>query len=173
MEHDHPADSAARHDVLSRYLHGHLIAGASGERLFEQAAKTWKDSPHAATLDKLKSAVSSDKKTLEAMATQLHLSMPAYKKPIAWVGAQLSALGPLNPFHSHHAANAQLELEALIIAVTGKALLWKTLIVLAPTDSRIRRDEVNQLLDRAMEQIHELETLLLTTVPDRFTAPVP
>ncbi|MDF9749456.1 hypothetical protein M2428_000893 [Arthrobacter sp. ES3-54] len=154
---------------LAAYLHSHLIAAAAGERLFEQAAKTWKDSPRGSTIARLATEVSADKATLEGITEGLGLGIPAYKKPFAWTGAHLASLGPLNPFHARTGAAEQLELEALISAVTGKSLLWKTLGLLSRTDPRIGQEQVANLLDRATAQLRELEGLLLETAAERFT----
>ncbi|SDK92270.1 hypothetical protein [Arthrobacter sp. ok362] len=155
---------------LAAYLHSHLIAAAAGERLFGQAAKTWKDSPRGETIGRLAMEVSADKAALEGITEGIDLGMPAYKKPFAWIGAHLASLGPLNPLHSRTGAAEQLEIEALISAVTGKSLLWKTLNVLSRTDPRIGQERVANLLDRATAQLRELEGLLLETAAERFTA---
>jgi hypothetical protein len=154
---------------LAAYLHTHLIAAAAGEHLFGQAAKAWKDSSHAETLSRLTMEVGADKAALERITDGLGLGVPAYKKPFSWIGAHLASLDPLNPLHARAGAAGQLELEALISAVTGKALLWKTLVLLSRTDPRLEQDQAIQLLDRATEQLRELEKLLLDTAAERFT----
>lgn len=154
---------------LAAYLHSHLIAAAAGERLFKQAAKSWEDSPHGQTLGRLWREVTEDKAALQGITDGLGLTLPAYKEPFAWIGAQLASLGPLNPLHSRTGAPGQLELEALISAVTGKSLLWKTLALLARSDTRIGRERVTNLLARATGQLRELEEILLETAVERFT----
>jgi hypothetical protein len=154
---------------LSAYLHSHLIAAAAGERLFEQAVKTWDGTPHGTTLSHLAAEVSADKAALHEFSDLMHLHMPAYKKPLSWISAQIGKLDPLNPLHSPDGATGQLALEGLISAVTGKSLLWKSLIVLSRTDGRIDPATVNRFLDRANEQIRELEALLLDTTPERLS----
>jgi hypothetical protein len=157
---------------LSAYLHSHLTAASAGERLFEHAAKSWRNTPQAGEVARLAAEVTEDKRTLEEVCEQLHSSMPGYKKPLAWAGAQVAALGPLNPGHSIDGAKGQLELESLISAVTGKLLLWKTLRVLSRDDHRIDPVRMEQLSSRAAAQIQTLETLLLDTCPARL-APAP
>jgi hypothetical protein len=167
-EGQHGDDTAADRS-LGAYLHSHLIAAAAGERLFEQATKTWKDTPYGDSLARLTGEVGADKAALYGIAEGLGLAIPTYKKPFAWVGAHLASLGPLNPLHGKGGATGHLELEALVTAVTGKSLLWKTLVILSRTDPRIGQDKVAHLLDRATEQLRELENLLLETTAERFT----
>ncbi|GAB3563345.1 hypothetical protein GCM10027405_17770 [Arthrobacter alkaliphilus] len=162
--------SATAGNSLAAYLHSHLIAAAAGERLFGQAAKTWKGSARAETIARLRTEVRTDKTALEAIAASLGMGMPGYKKPFAWAGALLGSLGPVNLLHIRTGAAEQLELEALISAVTGKSLLWKTLLGLSGSDPRIRKDEVALLLERAAGQIRELTDLLAETIPERFSA---
>jgi hypothetical protein len=153
---------------LSAYLHAHVTAAAAGERLFEQAAKSWRDTAYAAELARLAAEVSEDKRALEDICARLHARMPAYKEVLAWAGGQLAALSPLNPVHSIHGAKGQLELESLISAVTGKLLLWKTLRVLSRDENRIDPGRIEQLSNRAADQIRTLETLLLGTCAARL-----
>lgn len=162
--------SATAENSLAAYLHTHLIAAAAGERLFGQAARTWKDSTQGQAIARLRTEVHTDKTALEAITGALGLDIPGYKKPFAWAGALLGSLGPLNPLHARTGAAEQLELEALISAVTGKSLLWKTLLRLSATDPRIRHEELTLLLERSTGQLRELEDLLEETVPERFTA---
>ncbi|MFF2299684.1 hypothetical protein [Arthrobacter sp. NPDC058127] len=154
---------------LAAYLHSHQIAAAAGDRLFGQAARTWKDSARAQTIARIRTEVRTDKTALETITASLGLGIPAYKKPFAWAAALLGSLGPTNPLHARSGAAEQLELEALISAVTGKSLLWKTLLRLSATDPHIRHEEVTLLLERATRQLRELEDLLAETSPERFT----
>jgi hypothetical protein len=163
--------SARGEDTLAAYLHSHLIAAAAGERLFGQAAKTWEDSPYGDTLGRLAKEVSADKAALQDITNGAGLRIPAYKVPFVWIGTRIAALGPLNPLHARTGAPGQLEIEALISAVTGKSLLWKTLVLLSQAHPRIEHERVAGLLDRATEQLRELEGILLDTATERFADP--
>jgi hypothetical protein len=154
--------------VLAKYLHSHIVAAASGVRLFEQAAIVWKDSPHGTTLTRLTQEVDADRAELESLAARLGMAMPAGKKPLAWIGAQLSKVNPLNPLRSRGNFSGQLELETLETAVQGKRLLWETLILLAPVDERLDASELERLSGRAKEQIGAIHDILRSTVPERF-----
>lgn len=160
--------TASDDDVLSNYLHSHIVAAASGVRLFERAARVWKDSPHGTTLDRLRADVAADKAELESMAHQLGLSLPPSKRALAWTGSQLARVNPMNPLHSRGSVAGQLELEALETAVTGKSLLWETLLLLSADDSRLDPGRLERLRARAQDQLSRVDTILRATVPERF-----
>jgi hypothetical protein len=160
---------AKAEDSWSSYLHSHLVAAAAGERLFGNAAKTWKDTAEGESIARLRDEVRADKDALHGIAEALGMGIPAYKKPIAWAGKFLGSLGPINPLHARTGAAEQLELEALISAVTGKSLLWKTLALVSRTEPRITQEQLTVLQERAAAQLRELEGLLLRTAPERFT----
>ncbi|MBT1001571.1 hypothetical protein KIH31_03055 [Paenarthrobacter sp. DKR-5] len=162
------ASAAADSDALARYLHSHQIAAASGERLFEQAAKVWKDTPQYEALARLAVEVDEDKAELDALAHRLNAGISAPKNVIAWLGSQISKVDPINPFRTPHGATGQLELEALVTAVTGKSLLWETLQLVARSDSRIDAGRMQELLDRADRQIRELKDILNASSAARF-----
>lgn len=156
--------------MLASYLHSHLIAASAGERLFEQAAKVWRDSPHGSTLSRLAAEVGEDKAELEAITQRLDVALPAYKRNAAWLGAQLSKIDPLNPLRSPRGHTGQLELEALVSAVTGKSLLWETLLLLSQGDVRIDALQMEKLHDRALKQIREIADIMRDTAAARFHA---
>lgn len=154
---------------LRAYLHSHLMAASAGERLFEEAAKSWAGMPSGAQLSRLAAEVREDKAALQEICELMHADMPDHKKPLAWIGAHLAGVDPLNPTHSPDGAAGQLELEALVAAVSGKVLLWKTLIALSGAYEDIDEGRIQRLLDRAVGQIRELEPLLLDTSARRLT----
>lgn len=162
------ADKSVADNSLRGYLHSHLMAASAGERLFEQAAKSWAGSAQGAELSRLAAEVGEDKSALEEICEKLQSGLPGHKKPLAWIGAHLATLDPLNPTHSRDGAAGQLELEALIAAVSGKLLLWKTLTVLSGVYQAIDQGQIQRLLERALGQIRDLETLLLDTSPGRL-----
>ncbi len=170
MDSNQRSEATTDDDVLAAYLHTHLLAASSGERLFEQAVKACKGTAREATLARMTADVAEDKASLESISHQLRLHMPVYKEAVAWVGAQASRLGPLNPLHHRGGLIGQLELEALISAVTSKSLLWKTLLTVAEDDQRIEKDHIGTLLKRAQGQMADLEEMLRATIPERFRA---
>ena len=155
-------------DALASYLHSHIVASNSGRRLFEEAAKAWEGTPHGPLFDRLAAEIREDSDELKAIAEGLDLRLPALKQAISWVGEHAARLDPLNPGHARAGHASQLELESLISAVTGKSLLWETLLLLADEDVRLDALRMERLLDRALRQIRDLSEVMRSTAGARF-----
>jgi len=67
-------EDTAAGNSLSAYLHSHLTAASAGERLFEQAAKSWRDTAHAGEVGRLAAEVSEDKRALETAKVLCYLA---------------------------------------------------------------------------------------------------
>lgn len=66
-----------------------------------------------------------------------------------------------------------LELEVMRLGVEGKASMWRSLRVLAVTDSRLDLAAVDRLLARAGRQASVLEALRVEAARRTFTTPAP
>lgn len=52
-----------------------------------------------------------------------------------------------------------LDLEALAIGIQGKACVWRTLIELASRESKLDRDQLDDLLARAQDQYTRVDAM--------------
>ncbi|AMM33581.1 hypothetical protein SA2016_2916 [Sinomonas atrocyanea] len=157
-------------DVLAKYLHSHLIAGTSGTRLFEDAAKAWEGTFYASALDRLAKEVSEDAEELGRMVQALGLEPPAHRKAAGWAAEQAAKIDPLNPTHAASGRAGQLQLESLLTAATGKCLLWKALLLLIDEGLPVDATRLQQLQDRALHQISTLSEILRSVTAANFRA---
>ncbi|MDP9885905.1 hypothetical protein J2W21_003430 [Sinomonas atrocyanea] len=167
---DTPRTRQVDDDVLAKYLHSHLIAGNSGKRLFDEAAKAWEGTFHASALSRLAREVSEDADELEKIVQALGLEPPAHRKAVAWATEQAAKVDPLNPAHAAGGRAGQLELESLLTAVTGKCLLWKALLLLTGEGLPVDAARLEQLHDRALHQISTLSEILRSATAANFRA---
>ena len=63
-----------------------------------------------------------------------------------------------------------IELEGLVLGVTGKRCLWAALKHVAPQEPRLRIDDLEVLIDRADRQREELEEQRLKAVGEAVAA---
>ncbi|MDR6620861.1 hypothetical protein [Sinomonas atrocyanea] len=167
---DTPRTPRLDDDALAKYLRSHLIAGNSGKRLFEEAAKAWEGTFYASALSRLAREVGEDADELERIVQALGLEPPAHRKAMAWAAEQTAKLDPLNPAHAASGRAAQLELESLLTAVAGKSLLWKALLLLADEGLGVDAARLEQLHDRALHQISTLSEILRSATAANFRA---
>jgi hypothetical protein len=77
----------------------------------------------------------------------------------AVLGERLSRLKPNGKVFSYSPLSRVLELEGLIIGVSGKLQLWRSLLETHSDDSRFDVTALEQLRGRAEEQRRQLEQL--------------
>ncbi|GAB2766915.1 hypothetical protein [Sinomonas soli] len=167
---DTPRTPQLDDDALTKYLHSHLIAGNSGRRLFEEAAKAWEGTFYSSALSRLAREVSEDADELERILQSLGLEPRAHRKAMAWAAEQTAKLDPLNPTHAASGWARQLELESLLTAVAEKSLLWKALLLLADQGLGVDAARLEQLHERALHQLSTLSEVLRSTTASNFRA---
>ncbi len=160
-----PADSSR----LSAYLDDHLVASASGVKLFSTAQESWRGTKHEQTFASLTKEISGERDELAQIISSLGYTPSKVKMVIAQVGAQLSKLNPLNLRRSDKGGGAQLELEALQSIVRGKECMWETLGALTEAGStELDAEQLRHLADRARKQQEQLAHVMRETAPERF-----
>ncbi|MHA7276273.1 hypothetical protein [Arthrobacter sp. HLT1-21] len=160
-----PADSSR----LSAYLDDHLVAAASGVKLFATAKGSWEGTEHEQTFASLVKEISADREELAQIVSSLGYTPSKVKMVIAQVGAQLTRINPLNLRRSDKGSGAQLELEALQSAVRGKECMWETLQALTETGSTaLDAEQLRRLTERARTQQQQLAHIMRVTAHERF-----
>ncbi|MHA7155832.1 hypothetical protein [Arthrobacter sp. TMN-50] len=160
-----PADSSR----LSAYLDNHLVAAASGVKLFATAKASWAGTGHEQTFASLVKEISADREELVQIISSLGYTPSKVKMVIAQIGAQLSKVNPLNLRRSEKGSGAQLELEALQSAVRGKECMWETLEALTESGSTaLDGAQLRRLAERARTQQEQLAHVMRVTAHERF-----
>lgn len=153
--HDAPLE-----DLLASYVRDHLTGAAGGLALARRVVGTIHqvDPAAASSLAGLVREIDEDGRTLQRCATALGIRHPRLRRLGAILterlgrmklNGQLLGTSPLSPI---------LELEVLIMAVSGKARGWRAIAVLAP-DGVPDDIDLAALEQRAIEQRGVLEGL--------------
>ena len=160
----------SRHELLSAYLNDHLMGATGGVELFRRAAGTQSSDSARARLAVLADDVTADREALRAIMRQLGVKPKPAQVATGWLGEKLGRLKPNGSLLRRTALTDLVELEAMTLAVEGKAACWKTLILLADTDDRLDREAVQELDRRAGAQLDELESLRRAASQQALTA---
>ncbi len=155
--------------LLGIYLQDHLAGSTAGVELFRRAAGAHKGSALGDALEALTLEVTSDQQALEAVMGVLGVGPDRVKTAVAWAGEKVGRL-KLNGALLHRSPLSDVvELEAMRLAVEGKAAGWRLLQALADSDPRLAQVDLDDLLQRADDQIARVESLRLTVAQDRLT----
>jgi hypothetical protein len=155
--------------LLAIYLNDHLAGATAGTSLAKRAGDSNRlDARYDVALAELAKQIDEDHQSLLAILSHLDIGIDRVKLAIAWVGERLSRVKLNGRMFSYSPLSRLDELESLKLGVTGKRCLWISLALIAPSDPRLRLDELNSLIARADAQIETLESLRQTAVRDAF-----
>jgi hypothetical protein len=160
--------SSPEPELLGIYLNDHLAGAAGGAELARRLAESHRDTAAADDLAWLAEQVAEDRETLIRLMTQLDIARSRYKEPVAWLAEKAGRLKPNGHLLGRSPLSSVVELEGMTLGVTGKLTGWRTLRTIADTDSRLDPDVLDQLIERAQEQIDRLERLRIRAVIEAF-----
>ena len=148
-----------RQRFLAIYLNDHLAGATAGCRRFARAERTHRGTPSGPVLARVRQEVQQDRRAL----LRLMRTAGVHRRWSLLVAARAAeALGALKPNGRavHRSPLTRVvELEALTLAVAGKAAGWAALLELARHDGRWSSAELTGLLERARDQEAELDDL--------------
>ncbi|NAZ80658.1 hypothetical protein GTR02_02350 [Kineococcus sp. R8] len=145
--------------MLATYLDDHLAGASAGLARFRSAAAAERGTPAGEVLGRLADEVAQDVQELESLVEALHLPRRNGLRVLAVVAERVGRLKPNGRLRHRSPLSALIDLEGLVLGVTGKAALWRALRALADHDDRLDRGRLEALTARAERQVEELETL--------------
>ncbi|HHV21813.1 MAG TPA: hypothetical protein GXZ30_09830 [Propionibacterium sp.] len=146
--------------VITTYLQDHHAGSAAGTDAFRRVADSHSDPHVRTTVGRIAEAVEEDQAALEKIMAALGTKPSLFKDVSAMAGEKVARLKPNERVTKRSPLSDVLELEALVLAVQGKALGWRMLLEVQ--DRRIDRQLLDELLMRAVNQRDELEELRLS-----------
>ena len=146
--------------LLAIYVRDHLAGAAGGVALARRAAGTTRqlDPQAATTLSRLVREIDEDGRALRRCATALGIRQPRLRALSASIAERLGRMKLNGQLLGTSALSPVLELELLIMAVTGKARGWRNLATLAP-DGVPDDIDLEALEQRSLQQRAQLEAL--------------
>ncbi|MFF4582041.1 hypothetical protein ACFY15_27200 [Streptomyces sp. NPDC001373] len=157
--------------LLAVYLNDHLAGAGSGVSLIRRIARTHRRTPAGPALAELASEIAEDRESLRAFMTALDVPAQWPRVAAGRLAEKAARLKPNGRLVKRSPLSDVLELETMRLGVEGKASLWRSLRVLAATDSRLDLTAVDRLQARAGQQASLLEALRLEAARSTFTAP--
>jgi len=144
---------------LPIYLNDHLAAAVGATQLVRRAAGSNRDSPYGEPLAHLAEEINDDRHTLQDLLKRLGIRADLVKI-VASVGAERLGRLKLNgELLRYSPLSRLLELELLLLGVTGKLALWRALRAELDGDPRTDGVDFDELIERATSQRRRLERL--------------
>jgi hypothetical protein len=156
------------HKWLTIYLQDHYAGAVAGSRFFRRVAGSHSDPEVRGVVGDLAAQVEKDRRELGKIMRGLKVRHSRPKEGLAWGAEKLGRLKPNGSVFRRSPLTDVVELEALSLAVEGKALGLKTLLTLAHAEPKLDAKRVQLLLDRATTQRSRLEKLRLAHVNEVF-----
>lgn len=155
--------------LLSIYLNDHSAGSTAGLELARRALKNNEGSEYGSFLRDLVQAIEEDKKTLEDLMNTLGISQDRPKQIAAWAAERAGRLKLNGRLVGYSPLSRVVELEGLLLGVTGKRSLWRSLKDVADHDPRLAVTDFDKLIARADEQIEGLERHRLSAAREALT----
>ncbi|QXJ21859.1 hypothetical protein AGRA3207_002762 [Actinomadura graeca] len=158
-----PADDRT---LLGIYLNDHLAGAAAGVELARRVAATHDDP--GGRLRGLADDIAADRGALLSITMSLGIPVRRYKSMAMWAMEKAGRLKFNGRLRSRSPLSDLLELEAMRVAVEGKAACWRTLLTLADDEPDLDAAELRVLEGRAQAQILLLEELRVEAAGKAF-----
>jgi hypothetical protein len=113
--------------LLRTYLQDHHAGATGGLELARRAAASNEDHASGPELAILAEEIEEDREVLERVMKELEIDPHTIKDGIAWVAEKLGRLKPNNRLVGYSPLSRVVELEGLVLGVTGKTALWEAL----------------------------------------------
>jgi hypothetical protein len=141
------------------YLADHLAGSGGGVSLAKRIAKQNQGNEFGREMSHIAAAIEEDQAALERIMASVGARRRRWRQAAAVVGERLSRLMPNGKLFSYSPLSRVLEFEGLIVGVSGKLQLWRSLLETRSDDSRFDVTALERLRGRAEEQRRELEQL--------------
>jgi hypothetical protein len=152
--------------MLRTYLQDHHAGATAGLELARRAAGSNEESEYGDELSRIAEEIAGDREALEQVMDQLGVKPSTIKDAAGWTAEKLGRLKPNNSLLSYSPLSRVVELEGLVIGVTGKRALWESLR--AAVGDSLDSVDFAALTARADDQRTRLEALRKRAAAEAF-----
>jgi hypothetical protein len=152
--------------LLGIYLNDHLAGSVVGTRLARRLAQQNEGNHYGPEASRLVGEIEQDKATLEALMERLDVRKKRLRLAAAAVAETAGRLKPNGRMVGYSPLSRVIELEGLLIGITGKLELWQSL---KATGERVDGVDPDALIERAENQRGRVGELRLRAAREAFS----
>jgi hypothetical protein len=150
-------ESGSKH-LLAIYLNDHLAGATGGLELARRVRSSNADDPEfGQPLARICVEIEADRESLKGVMEALGVRRQCLKPAAAWAGEKLGRLKLNGQLRGYSPLSRLLEVELLLLGVTGKLRLWRALR--ESLGERAGQHDLDELQARAVRQRDRLEEL--------------
>ena len=157
-------------DYLKIYLEDHFAGAAVGVELARRIAGQNAGSAYGSEVAKIAQEIEEDREVLREIMTDVDVGPNRIKVAGAWLGEKAGRLKLNGHLTSYSPQSRVVELEGLVLGVSGKLLLWRALRDVCDLVPELDALRLDALIARAEEQRERLEMLRLTAVRESISS---
>lgn len=154
--------------LIGIYLNDHLAGATAGTELAKRLSGTENEWSGGEVLRQVAAEIREDRRSLLDLMAGLNVSVRRYKTWSAWAVEKVSRLKLNGRVATRSPLSRLEELEILRLGVEGKAAGWRTLREWAEKDGRLDKGRLDTLLERAHQQVDQLEELRVRAAVEAF-----
>jgi hypothetical protein len=125
-----------RPELLAIYLNDHLAGSVGGVETARRARASNQGTEFGAPLAALCVEIETDRESLEGVMKELDIARSRIKPALGWVGEKLGRLKPNGQLRGYSPLSRVVELELLLLGISGKLRLWILLEELVGTEAK-------------------------------------
>ena len=149
--------------LLEVYLRDHHAAGCAGVAIARRAAAR---PALTGAMTEVASEIEADLRSLEALMVRIGVNPSQAKDALARFAERVGRLKLNGRVLRHSSLSDVVELETLVVGITGKEALWESLRAVAA----IPEEELQPLIERAREQRETVEDCRRTAARRAFAS---
>ena len=152
---------------LATYLNDHLAGATAAVDLLDHLIKAHEGKPLGKFFEELRSEVVSDQEVLKKLL-QRFSKENALKKVSSWIASKIGQAKMRAGGEKPGEMGLVQALEALVLGITGKQLLWRALNATLGTSPLLRGADLGKLEERAIDQLERVEARRLEAAREAF-----
>jgi hypothetical protein len=142
---------------LSIYLSDHRAGSVTGLTLARRAAASNRGNEFGPVLSRIAGEIEEDIQSLDDLMNRLGANRDRIKETAAWGAEKAGRLKLNGQLLGYSPLSRLVELEGLLLGVTGKLALWRAVREVLAGDARLFDFDVERLIQRAEEQRSTLD----------------
>jgi hypothetical protein len=150
---------ADAHTRLATYLNDHLGGSATGRELARRTLSENRGNEYGVVLEDVVRQIEEDVESLLELMRRVDVEPDRVKEALGWAGEKLGRLKLNGQLLGYSPLSRLVELEALMLGISGKLAMWQALRVALADDPRLAGVDLEQLVERARDQRKTVEGL--------------